>query len=473
MKTNFKIRTIWSVLFILIVFTSCQNDDKDLQTATYSTNPEVFIDGFTPGLIYAAFSNTDIFAFQVDTQVTYNNSSAAMRFDVPNVNDPAGTYAGGSFFLSVGRDLSSYDCLTFWAKSTTSATIDVLGFGNDLGENKFQTSLNNVAISTTWRKYIIPIPDPSKLKIEKGMFYYAEGPENGQGYSFWIDDLKFEKLGTIGYPSSTILNGLTKTETAFIGVTKQIDGLTAILNMPNAINQSVGITASYFDFKSSNPAVATVDTQGKITVNNAGTTTITAKLGGVNSVGSLTINCLGAYLNAPTPTLAASNVISIFSDKYANIPVNYTNGYWAPYQTTTSSDFAVNGDNVLNYGNFNFVGIEFSSPTINATAMTHLHLDVFIPNTIASNASLKIKIADFGADGTYGGTGANADVTSNPVGYNSSAFTAGTWKSLDIPLTSFTGLPNRLHLAQLVLDSTVSNLSSISNIYVDNIYFHN
>lgn len=189
MKTNFKIRTIWSVLFILIVFTSCQNDDKDLQTATYSTNPEVFIDGFTPGLIYAAFSNTDIFAFQVDTQVTYNNSSAAMRFDVPNVNDPAGTYAGGSFFLSVGRDLSSYDCLTFWAKSTTSATIDVLGFGNDLGENKFQTSLNNVAISTTWRKYIIPIPDPSKLKIEKGMFYYAEGPENGQGYSFWIDDL--------------------------------------------------------------------------------------------------------------------------------------------------------------------------------------------------------------------------------------------------------------------------------------------
>jgi hypothetical protein len=39
-------------------------------------------------------------------------------------------------------------------------------------------------------KVIIPIPDASKLTLEKGMFWYAEGPENGNGYTFWIDELK-------------------------------------------------------------------------------------------------------------------------------------------------------------------------------------------------------------------------------------------------------------------------------------------
>ena len=46
---------------------------------------------------------------------------ASMRFDVPNVNDADGAYAGGAFFTTVGRDLSGYDALTFWAKSVQSA----------------------------------------------------------------------------------------------------------------------------------------------------------------------------------------------------------------------------------------------------------------------------------------------------------------------------------------------------------------
>ncbi|MBK7097029.1 MAG: hypothetical protein IPH57_18995 [Saprospiraceae bacterium] len=40
------------------------------------------------------------------------------------------------------------------------------------------------------------------------------------------------------------------------------------------------------------------------------------------------------------------NVSSIFSDTYTNIPVDYYNGYWQPYQTTLSADFEVNGDRI-------------------------------------------------------------------------------------------------------------------------------
>ena len=79
--------------------------------------------------------------------------------------------------------------------------------------------------------------------------------------------------------------------------------------------------------------------------------------------------------------------------------MNYYNGYWQPWQTTTSNDFTVQGNNVLNYTNFNFVGIEFSSPTVNATNMTHLHIDAYIPGVIAPGRQLRVKVVDFGANG--------------------------------------------------------------------------
>ena len=58
---------------------------------------------------------------------------------------------------------------------------------------------------------------------------------------------------------------------------------------------------------------------------------------------------LGDFNFAPTPTRDPNNVISIFSDVYNNVPVDFFNGFWQPYQTTESADFEINGDNVLNY----------------------------------------------------------------------------------------------------------------------------
>jgi hypothetical protein len=452
--------TIMSLLLVL----GCQNDDSDLQEAKYSTNPDVFIDTFTPGLNYAAFGGTVISGFQVDNEVSYNKTAASMRFDVPNVNDPDGAYVGGSYFLEVGRDLSGYDALTFWAKSTQSATIDVIGFGNDFGANKYQASLSGLVISTVWKKYIIPIPDPSKLKIEKGMLFVSEGPENGKGYTFWIDEVKFEKLGTVSNGQGGILNGQNKVETSFIGVTLTVDGLTSTFNMPNGVNQSVNVTPAYFDFTSSNPSVATVDALGIVKVIGTGTAVITAKLGENPAKGSMTINSAGTYTPAPTPTQDASKVISIYTEKYPNVPVDYYNGYWQPYQTTTSADFAVNGDNVLNYNNFNFVGIQFSAPTVDASVMSHLHIDLYMPNAIPSGANFKVQLVDFGADGVAGGT----DNKSSTVTYTSPTLVSKNWISLNIPLSNFTGLTSRTHLGQIIFEGT-----NITSFYADNIYYYN
>ncbi|WP_282786778.1 glycosyl hydrolase family 16 [Flavobacterium croceum] len=448
----------------LLFFTSCERDVENLDAATYPTNGEVFIDAFSSGLNYAAFGGSVPTAFQVDNAVTYNNSSASMRFDVPNANDSNGAYAGGSYFTNMPRNLSGYDALTFWAKSSQTATIDVVGFGNDFGENKYQASISGLQVSTAWKKYIIPIPDQSKLTAEKGMFFISEGPENNNGYSFWIDEVKFEKLGTIAHPQATILNGANQTVTSFIGVSNTVNGLTAIFNMPNGTNQAVNVTPYYFTFSSSNTNVATVSPLGVVNTIGAGTATITGKLGSINATGSLIINSPGSFVHAPTPTRSPSSVTSLFSDAYTNVPVDYYNGYWAPYQTTQSADFEVAGDHVLNYTNFNFVGVQFSSPVIDATMRTHLHLDLYIPSTLASGATFKVQVVDFGADGVYGG----GNDTSSTRTFTAPTLQGQNWVSLDIPFSSLTGLASRSHLGQIIFEGT-----NIINFYTDNIYFYN
>lgn len=464
MKNIFKHTFIKPFLGIsLLLALGCQRDLNDLEPATYSKNPDVFLDTFSAGLNYAAFGGSDVKAFDVDTQVKYSGTTS-MKIAVPDYGSPEGAYAGGTFFTSVGRDLSDYNALTFWVKATQSANIDVLGFGNDLGENKYQVSLSGVAVNTNWKKIIIPIPDAAKLKMERGMFFYSEGPENNKGYTFWIDEVKFEKIGTISYQSATVLNGENKTVTSFVGVKNVLDGLTAQFSLPNGTSQAVNLTPYYFNFTSSNPSVATVDGVGNVNTIAAGSSTITASLGNNVAKGSLIINSSGAYTHAPTPTQDASKVISLFSDKYSNVPVDYYNGYWAPYQTTLSSDFEVEGDHVLNYTNFNFVGIQMSSPPVNATSMSHLHLDIYLPNAMPAGANLKIQVLDFGANGVYGG---NDDKTGETT-ITAPTLQGQKWVSLNIPLTAFAGLTSKAHIGQVIFVGT-----NISGFYADNIYFYN
>lgn len=447
------------LLLLIIISVSCTHNTEGLDLATYPTTADVFIDGFTGDLQYAAFGGSDVKAFDVDNEVTYKGTMS-MKVAVPDVNDPKGAYAGGVYYSKTGRDLSGYNCLTFWVKATKSATIDVVGFGNDLGANKYQVTIAGISVNTNWKKYYIPIPDPSKLKSEKGMFFFSEGPEDGLGYTFWIDEVKFEKIGTIAHPQPQILNGIDKTSTAFISVNVAMDGFTENFNLPNGTDQVINISSSYYEFNSSNNDVATVNEKGIVSVNGSGNSLITAKLGGVDAKGSLTINSSGEFVHATTPTVNAANVISLFSDAYTNVPVDFFNGYWEPYQTTKSSDFEVNGDHVLNYTNFNFVGNGFSNPTIDASLMSHIHFDIFVPKGI-SGGQLKITLRDFGANGADGG---NDDTNFSQTFTN---LTAGAWNSFNIAIK---GMANRKKLGMIIYENLSS---SLTNFYADNIYFYN
>lgn len=447
-----------SMLLMILLTGNCERVVDGLEVPAHPNNPEIFIDGFSGGLNYAAFGGSVPAAFQVDSEVTYGGSSASMRFEVPDVNDPRGTYAGGVFFTSAPRDLSEYDALTFWAKATQPVAIDIMGFGNDLGENRYQASVPNLDMNTNWKKYIIPIPSAARLTAERGMFFYSVGPKEGKGFTFWVDEVKFEKLGTVAHPMPAILNGQNQVISSFAGVSTNVSGLQSVHNLPNGLNIAVDVTPAYFSFESSNTSVATVDGSGRVSiVGGPAQAVVTAKLGNQDARGSLTINSRGQYINAPTPTRPQNRVISIFSDAYQNVPVDYYNGYWAPFQTTQSADFTVGNDNVLQYTNFNFVGIQFSSPTVNATSMTHLHVDIFLPNPLSANARMRFEVVDNGT----GGTG----VFTRTI----AASDAQKWISLDIPLTSFAGLSNRSNLFQIIF---VNDSGNIPSFYVDNVYFY-
>ncbi|MFI1744717.1 carbohydrate-binding protein [Thalassobellus sediminis] len=453
---------------LLIVTTSCEREISDeVEFATFDKTGEIFTDS-PIGLgsdFYFPFQGSKATAWTVDDNEGYESQSS-MRFDVPNANDPEGGYAGAIFRVDgAGRDLTGYDALTFWAKASQGITIGEMGFGTDFIDNKYQVGSSNVMLSTNWVKYTIPIPDPSKLTEERGLFWYSAGTQDtdGFGYTFWIDDLKFEKLGTIGQSKPVILNGVDIEQIGFTGITVDLTGLTQTFNLGSGMNTTINVAPSYYDFSSSDPSVASVNGLGIISIEKTGEATISASLAGVESTGSLALEVIGAFDFAPTPPVRnAGDVISIFSDAYNNVPVDYYNGFFLDgFQTTEggSPPLDVNGDAIINYTKLNFVGIGTFQDvaSVNATNMTHLHVDIKVNEAINT--------ADFITLELLNSVGNNE--TSGSVRFNSDAFTADEWVSLDVPLSEF-GLSD---LSQLGLLFFITD-ATISDIFVDNIYYY-
>ncbi len=79
---------------------------------------------------------------------------------------------------------------------------------------------------------------------------------------------------------------------------------------------------------------------------------------------------------APVPTRPAEDVISFFSDAYEDVPVQYFSTDW---DRSEVEDAVAGGerDPVKHYFNLRFAGIDFGETTVDATGMTHVHLDIW------------------------------------------------------------------------------------------------
>ena len=162
---------------------------------------------------------------------------------------------------------------------------------------------------------------------------------------------------------------------------------------------------------------------------------------------------------APTPSHPADSVISFFSDAYTDVTVDTWSADW---DQADVEDVQIAGNATKKYTNLGFAGVEFTSNTVDATGMTHFRLDIWTPDPTAA-AVFKVKLVDFGADGAYQG----GDDTEHEISLTASsdpALATAQWVSYDIPLSDFTALTARGHLAQLIISGDPNT------VFVDNVY---
>ncbi|NUN10631.1 MAG: hypothetical protein HUU54_15760 [Ignavibacteriaceae bacterium] len=456
----------YSLLAVLIIsaavltWNGCQRDADILEPAAYPTDAEVFTDGFGPGVEYQAFGDAKLDALQIDSEVKYAGNYG-LKISVPSEGYAFGTYAGGTFVSGSGRDLRGYNAVTFWAKASIPAQINVAGIGNDNTANaKFTAQRTNLPINTTWQKYIIPIPASGKLTKEKGLFFFAIANVSGTGFEVWMDEIKYENLGTLAHPRLSILS---RSVDLIAGDTVKVnDPVVTFDNIGTAV--TVQASASYLTLISSDSNVAIGDNFGTVRAVGAGTAVITAKLGSATATGTITVKstaAAGPATAAPTPTIAADKVLSIFSDSYTNLPVDTWAATWGTGRVT---DTSITGNNVKIYSNLGFAAIDFSNHQIDASTMTHIYMNMWTIYPTTSPAAFKIKLVDFGPDGIQG-TMDDIEQEVSLTATTTPAIATGSWVTLDISLSEF-ALTSQGNLAQIIISG------DLKTVWLDNIFFY-
>ena len=94
--------------------------------------------------------------------------------------------------------------------------------------------------------------------------------------------------------------------------------------------------------------------------------------------------------------------------------------------------------------------------------MTHVHFNMYIPGTVPPNFDFLISIEDWGPNQVDNG----GDDTRQQIFVNSSQVQANTWITVDVPLT----LINKNNIGLIIYENI--NGSSLSNFYIDNVYFY-
>lgn len=165
---------------------------------------------------------------------------------------------------------------------------------------------------------------------------------------------------------------------------------------------------------------------------------------------------------APTPGAAAGDVISLFSDAYEDVAIDTWSAEW---DRGDVADVDIDGNAAKMYSNVEYVGVEFTSATVDASEMTHFHIDLWTPDETADPAVFRVKLVDFGANGVHDGGGDDSEHDLPLTASSDPSLATGVWLSYDIPLADFSGLAARGHLAQLIFSG------DLGTFWIDNVYF--
>ncbi len=415
----------------------------------------VFYDDFTSGVSFADFGGAAN-AVTIDATTTNNG-----RKTLKAIITASGAYSGGALVAAVPRNLSSFNALTFWAKASVAKSSLKVGIGNNAANTFFNAESVGIPLTTTFTKFIIPLPNPAKFVNADGLFHFADGPNN---YTVWFSDIQYENLPTSQVAAPTATTAAWPSLTVAIGSPQQISPAPNTVRFTTPALPNGGILSDvawrWYTLTSSNPAVATVSADGLVTGVSAGSATISATMNGLAVAGNapvtVTVPLAVPTTIAPAPTRAVADVISLYTTVYTNRGVDTWRTGWSAGNSELVDPFVAAGRNIKKYSLFNFVGVEYGITTpaniVDASTMTHFHVDLWSPNP---SANLEIQLVNDAA-----GTAAIGKYQAGLIG-------TGSWVSLDIPLASFTGLTTKIKLQQLLFVA-----AGPSVLYVDNVYFH-
>lgn len=421
----------------------------------------VFTNNYATGVTFVGFDGANSTpVMTVDTSTTNPNTSAtaSLKIVVPASNTDG--YVGGMMIAAAPANLSQFNAVTFWAKASAPTTSFKVGIGQDgsATSQTYQAEVIGLPITTTWTKFIIPIPDPSKFVANSGLFYFADGDNN---YNVWLNNIQYETLSSV--PTATAVTGnfpavsvaVGATSTALSSANGSAPNTITFSGLDNASGQENNVGWGWYTLTSSTPSVATVDNTGLITGVATGTSTITAKMGSLTVSGNTAVTVTAApAVTAPTVAAAApSNTIkfSVLTTSGADIAGTSFFPNWG--QATQYAAQTIGGRETLAYTALNYEGIQLGATT-NVSSATTVHFDVWTPNVTSLGFDLI-------------SPGPTQFQVNNTLTVGTTA-TAG-WNSIDIPLSSFTGV-DLTNIIQLSFTGVTPG--SGGTIYVQNIYFY-
>ena len=335
-------------------------------------------------------------------------------------------YQGVQFATAIDASSMTNLHLDIWTANCTAFDVFLINTTPGTVEQKITLNPNN----TGWNSFDITLSQYNNIVLSNiGQFKFVATPFGGS--NLYIDNIYFWK------PSNV------PTITGF-SVPSQLVGASAF-----TITAPTSNSTGAFTYTSATPSVATI-AGNVVTVVGVGTSIITANqaAAGAYSAGSTAAQLVVSYppptVNAPIPTKASADVISVYSNTYTDLAGTDFFPNWG--QSTYVSEISIAGNTIKKMDNCNYEGTQFASP-INASTMQNLHIDIWTPNCTVFDLYLI----------NAGGTEQKVSLMPNNTG----------WNSFDIALSQYTAI----NLASIIQFKYVSTPFGGSTIYYDNVYF--
>lgn len=399
-----------------------------------------------PENVVSIYSNTYGNVASINTNPNWGQAGVGSASEI----DPAGSgntvlaypgmnYQGIEFTAQTTTAAMEYLHVDIWVPAGTTAALKITPVNNGTGAAEVLVPMTYTA--GQWSS--IDIPKSSFTGMTWDSVFQLKMAD-GAPTDVYVDNLYFWKEPTAAGTDAT-LSDITIDGTTISGFNSGVTSYSQALVLGTTTPPTIAAT--------------TTDTNANAVVTQAtaipGDATVVVTAADGTTTATYTISFyIGIPNSSPsTPTRDADDVISIYSDAYTSVATNMNPG-WGQSGTVDTAYDTGDGNNLLVYKNFNYQGTEIASSDI--SGMNYLHIDIWV----APNDTRTVKVSPIGGGGE----------TLIPVDT-----TPGSWNSVDIPVSSFSGVTTTA-VIQLKFDGQFAADGSAdpaarSDIYLDNIYF--